>query len=230
METLSQPTPAEMVVLRHVKQAGASSAKQIASSLHVTSMAVRHHLAVLEKAGLVATTLERRRTGRPAYLYSLTDRAGAFFPNEYADFANRLLGAIVQLDGEAKVAAIFKQIKENAVAQHSPRMAGKSFEERVAETAKIQSESGYMADWRKLNSSTFELTEHNCAILQIAQNCPQACECELAMLQELLGAAVTRKEHIAKGDSCCHYLVQASPRPAGKRSRRQHPATAKTAG
>ena len=219
METLGQLTPAEIVVLRHLKRAGASSAKQIANSLHVTSMAVRHHLAVLEKAGLVATTLERRRIGRPAYLYSLTDRAGAFFPNEYADFVKRLLGAIVQLDGEAKVAAIFKQIKENAVAQHGPRMAGKSFEERVVEMAKIQNESGYMADCRKLNSRTFELTEHNCAILQVARNCAQACECELRMMEELLGAKVNRQEHIVKGDSSCRYMIQEIPRSAERRSR-----------
>jgi len=219
MNTGSQPTPAEIKVLHHLKRVRASGAKQIATFLNVTPVAVRQHLALLEKAGLVATSLDRRRTGRPAYLYSLTDRAGAFFPNEYVDFVNRLLGAIVQLDGEGKVATIFKQMKKNAVTQHRPRMAGKSFEERVVEMAKIQNESGYMVDWRQLDDNTFELTEHNCAILQVARNCPQACECELRMMQELLGAKVNRQEHIVKGDSSCRYMIQEIPRSAERRSR-----------
>ena len=230
MESYRQPTPAEIKVLHHLKQVRASTAKQIATFLNVTPMAVHHHLAVLEKAGLLATALERRRTGRPAYLYSLTDRAGAFFPNEYVDFVNRLLGAIVQLDGQEKVATIFKQMKKNAVAQHGPRMAGKSFEERVVEMAKIQTESGYMADWRRLDDNTFELTENNCAILQVARNCPQACECELRMMQELLGAKVNRQEHVVKGDSSCRYMIQAILPSAEKRSRTRRPATARTAG
>ena len=230
MNTDSQLTPAEIKVLRHLKRVETSSAKQIATFLNVTPMAVHHHLAVLEKAGLLATALERRRTGRPAYLYSLTDRAGAFFPNEYVDFVNRLLGAIVQLDGKAKVATIFKKMKKNAVTQYGPRMAGKSFEERVVEMAKIQTESGYMADWRRLDDNTFELTENNCAILQVARNCPQACECELRMMQELLGAKVNRQEHIVKGDSSCRYMIQEIPRSAEKRSRTRPPATARTAG
>src|SRR3990170_3980058 len=208
MESYRQPTPAEIKVLHHLKQVRASTAKQIATFLNVTPMAVHHHLAVLEKAGLLATALERRRTGRPAYLYSLTDRAGAFFPNEYVDFVNRLLGAIVQLDGQEKVATIFKQMKKNAVAQHGPRMAGKSFEERVVEMAKIQTESGYMADWRRLDHRTFQITEHNCAIACVAQQCQHACVCELAMFRELLQATVNRQEHIIAGDPCCRYIVQ----------------------
>ena len=70
-------------------------------------MAVRHHLAVLDKAGLVSTTLERGRAGRPTYLYSPTESADSYFPNEYAEFAPRLLQAVVELDGEAKLEFIF---------------------------------------------------------------------------------------------------------------------------
>ena len=208
MNTGSQPTPAEIKVLHHLKRVGTSGAKQIATFLNVTPVAVRQQLALLEKAGVVATSLDRRRTGRPAYLYSLTDKAGAFFPNEYADFVNRVLGAIVQLDGEEKVATIFKQMKKNAVTQHAPRMAGKSFQERVAELAKIQSASGYMAEWKQLDQRTFQITEHNCAIARVAQQCQHACMCELAMFRELLQATVNRQEHIIAGDPCCRYIVQ----------------------
>ena len=230
MSTQSLPTPAQMQVLNQLKRLAPSSAQQIARSLRVSSMAVRHHLSVLEKAGWAATTLKRGVRGRPTYLYSLTESAHAFFPNEYGDWANRFLANLVRLDGEAKVAQVFTRMRDSAVAQHRPRMAGKHLEGRVAEMAKIQSESGYMAEWRRLDAKTFELTEHNCAILQVALNCPQACDCELRMMQDLLGAPVFRQEHIAKGDSCCRYVIQRVPIYASKRDRRRPPARPKTPG
>ena len=78
-------------------------------------------------------------------------------------------------------------------------MAGKRFEERLAEMAKIQSESGYMAEWKQLDHGTFQITEHNCAIARVAQQCQHACVCELAMFRELLQATVSRQEHIVAG-------------------------------
>ena len=228
MSKQSLPTPAQMQVLNELKRLGPASAQQIARPLGVSSMAVRFHLSILEKAGCVATTLKRGVRGRPTYLYSLTESAHAFFPNEYGDWANRFLASLVRLGGEAKVAQVFAQMRDSAVAQHRPGMTGKDLEGRVAEMAKIQSESGYMADWRRLDANTFELTEHNCGILQVAHNCPQACDCELRMMQDLLGAPVFRQEHIAKGDSCCRYVIQRVPMSASKRSWRRPRVRAKT--
>ena len=220
MKSLNSLTPAQIRILQYLKHFGAATPKQIASSLGVTPMAVHHQLAVLKEAGLLATTLERRRAGRPSCLYSLTDEAQTFFPNEYAELVNRLLRGIAHVLGGARVDGIFAQMKQEAVAQYAPRMVGKSLEQRVAEMAKIQSESGYMAESRRLDDNSFELTEHNCAILQVARNCSQACECELTVMQELLGATVSRKDHITKGGSCCRYLIQPAFRPGGKRNRR----------
>ncbi|MFQ5695019.1 MAG: helix-turn-helix transcriptional regulator [Terriglobia bacterium] len=199
---------AEGRVLACLKRIGRGEVKAIARSLRVTAMAVRHHLAVLEKAGLVKTTLERRGVGRPRHVYSLSASADAFFPNEYEALASNLIRSIAELDGEAKLARLFKHMKEAALARCSPRMAGKPLRRRVAEMARIMTESGYMAKWKQLDHRTFQITEHNCAIACVAQQCQHPCECELAMFQELLQATVSRQHHIVAGDPCCRYLVQ----------------------
>lgn len=201
-------SPAERRVLAYLKRVGRCQVKTIARSLRVTAMAIRHHLAVLEKAGLVKTTLERRGVGRPHYVYSLSASADAFFPKEYGTLASNLIRAIAELDGEAKLARIFEHMKEAAVARYSPRMAGKPLRRRVAEMAKIMTQAGYMAEWEQLDHHTFQITEHNCAIASVAQQCQHACVCELAIFQELLQAAVSRQEHIVAGDPCCRYIVQ----------------------
>lgn len=201
-------SPAERRVLAYLKLVGRCEVKAIARFLRVTAMAVRHHLAALEKARLVMTTLERRGVGRPRYVYSLTASADAFFPKEYGMLASNLIFTIAELDGESKVARIFEHMKKAAVARYSPRMGGKPLRRRVAEMTKIMTRAGYMAEWEQLDHRTFQITEHNCAIARVAQQCQHACVCELSMFRELLQAAVSRQEHIAAGDPCCRYVVQ----------------------
>lgn len=210
---------AERRVLAYLKLVGRSEVKAIARSLRVTAMAVRHHLAVLEKAGLVKTTLEGRGVGRPHNVYSLSAGADAFFPKEYGTLASNLIRSITDLDGEAKLARIFEHVKDAAIARNSSRMAGKPLRGRVAELAKIMTQAGYMAEWRQLDHRTFQITEHNCAIACVAQQYPQACVCELSMFRELLQATVSRQEHIAAGDPRCRYIVQSQQarKPAKER-------------
>ncbi len=215
-------SPAERRVLGYLKLVGRCEVKAVARSLQVTTMAVRHHLSVLEKAGLVKTTLERRGVGRPHYVYSLSASADAFFPKEYGTLASNLIRAIAELNGETKLARIFEHMKEAAVARYSSRMAGKPLRRRVAEMAKIMTEAGYMAEWKQLGHRTFQITEHNCAIACVAQQCQHACVCELAMFRELLQATVGRQEHIVAGDSCCRYIVQSQPARKPAKERRCH--------
>ena len=212
-------SPAERRVLAYLKLVGRCEVKAVARSLRVTTMAVRHHLAVLEKAGLVQTTLERRGVGRPHYVYSLSASADAFFPKEYGALASNIIRAITELDGETKLARIFEHIKDAAVTRYSSRMAGKSLRRRVAEMAKIMTEAGYMAEWEQLDHRTFQITEHNCAVACVARQCQHACVCELAMFRELLQAVVSRQEHIVAGDPCCRYIVQSQQarKPAKER-------------
>ncbi len=211
-------SPAERRVLDYLKRASRCEVSSLARSLGVTPMAVRHHLAVLERAGLIKTTLERRVVGRPRHVYSLSAAAEDFFPRDYGELASTLIRTILELDGESKVAHIFKRMKEKAVARHAPRMVGKTLRDRVAEMAKIMTEAGYMAEWEQLDARTFQITEHNCAISCVAQECHQACESELAMLRGLLKAPVSRQEHIASGDRCCRYLVRFRAKPKSARS------------
>lgn len=215
-------SPAEHRVLEYLKQAGSSEARAIARSLRVTPMAVRHHLAVLEKAGLVGTTLDRGGLGRPHHVYSLSAAAEVLFPKQYGELAGKLIRTIVHLDGETKVARLFKYMKKDAVARAAPRMAGKPLGERVAEMARIMTEAGYMAEWEQVDAHTFQITERNCAISCVAQECQYACDAELNMMAELLNATVSRQEYMVAGDPICRYVIKARPKqkPSSKRKPR----------
>ena len=218
MKLRSGFTTSQVGVLKHLKQSGPSSAKRMAADLDVTPASVRNHLTALEKAGLVSITLKREGTGRPLHVYSLTEEARTFFPNDYEAFITGFIRAVVELDGDDKLNAIFRRMQMDAASQHSPRMEGKQFEDRVAEMARILSDSGYMAEWCQTGKNTFELTEYNCSLLQLAGQYPQVCACELALIRQSLGASVDRQEHILAGDSVCRYVIQRPTSPAKEKA------------
>jgi predicted ArsR family transcriptional regulator len=77
----------------------------------------------------------------------------------------------------------------------------------VRALAVIQDEGGYLAEAVIGDDGTVRLREHNCAIFHVAQRTPAACEAEIALFAEVLGADVVRERHIASGDRCCSYRV-----------------------
>ena len=79
--------------------------------------------------------------------------------------------------------------------------------ERVRELAVIQADNGYLADAVLEIDGTIRLREHNCAIFSIAKASPAACQAELELFSEVLGADVVRESHIASGDRCCTYRI-----------------------
>jgi len=84
------------------------------------------------------------------------------------------------------------------------RTVGPASAEQVAET-------GYLGRAEQDDAGAIRLSEHNCAIYGVSGPYPIACQAELELLGDVLGARVTRECHIASGARSCTYLVE----PAG---------------
>lgn len=196
-------------ILELLKLHGPMTAHQLAKALGMTAMGVRGHLALLERDGLIRHETVQKTLGRPSYVYTLTEQGDELFPRTYAQFAESLLEAFKALEGPEALERLFDHRTELLATQYRARLNGKSLRERVAELARIRTEEGYMAEWEELNKNKFLLTEHNCAICQIAHTCPTACRHELELFRQVLDdATVTRDKHIIKGDSTCTYVIR----------------------
>ncbi len=74
------------------------------------------------------------------------------------------------------VDAVFDRRRDDRIAAARARLAGhRSFAGRVAEMAAILDEDGYLASFEQADDDLFLVTEHNCAILSVAQAHPHAC-------------------------------------------------------
>lgn len=209
-------TTARDRVLFLLKTRGPRTAADLARLLGVTPMAVRQHLAALAGEGLVSSADERRKVGRPARLWSLTEVASRRFPDTHGELTVELLKAVRTVFGDDGLQQLVTVRGQQQRATYAARMPapGASIEQKVAALAAIRSEEGYMAEWSRDDDGAWTLAENHCPVCAAATACQGLCRDELAMFRELFGhgVEVARSEHLLAGARRCAYrIIPASP-------------------
>jgi predicted ArsR family transcriptional regulator len=203
-------------ILVRLRQAGPASPDKLAADLGASRTGVLQQLRALESARLVSRQTVRHGVGRPRHLYDVTADAQELFPSSYDGLAAGLLAAIGAVGGDDLVEQVFearrRQIGERVRQRLSERLPnGAPLSARVRELAVIQDEQGYLTETVVDVDGTLRLREHNCAIYHVASDTPAACEAELALFRDVLGADVVRETHIVRGDRCCTYRIDETP-------------------
>ncbi|TVX93442.1 helix-turn-helix transcriptional regulator [Paenibacillus agilis] len=176
--------------------------------LDITHMAVRKHLIVLEKDGLLVTNEVRQPMGRPIQTYSLSEKAEALFPKNYDGISIEFLHDIKELYGNEAIQRLFDKRQERLTNEYHTRMHSKTASEKMTEMVHIQNEKGYMAGYSQIDDNTYELVEYNCPILSVAREYKTACHCETDMLKHVLDADdISRTCCRTDGDNFCKFVV-----------------------
>ncbi len=196
------------LLLTMLKKNGPLSVGDMAKQLAITEMAVRRHLNNMERDGLVVTTLVRQPMGRPSHKYSLTAQSESQFPNNYHNLTLDLLEELDSGFDDNIIGQLFDKRKEKLVRKYADRMPVHNLEDKVIELARIQNDNGYMAVWEQDEQGNYMINEFNCPIAQVANKYNHACESELALFGELLGADVERVECLAKDGGKCKYVIR----------------------
>jgi predicted ArsR family transcriptional regulator len=206
------PSSLRRDLLLRLRLDGPSSPDQLAERIGASRTGVLQQLRALEAAHLVSRQTVRHGVGRPRHLYDVTADAQDLFPSNYDGLAAGLLAAIESVGGDDLVDQVFaarrRQLGDRVRGQMAERVAPEApLLERVRELAVIQGDQGYLADATLSPDGTIRLREHNCAIYHVAAGSPAACQAELELFSEILGADVVREQHIASGDRCCSYKI-----------------------
>jgi len=225
--TTTAQSATRRAILLTIKRRGEARAEELAQSLGITPSAIRQHLGALVGERLIAVREQRGAAGRPKHFYSVTPAAEEMFPKTYGDLTCELLTYIKQ-EEPRMVDHIFDQRRARRGEQARARLGGKSFEERVAELARILDEDGYLADVERGEDGTWRIVEHNCAILEVALRYGQACSSEINFLRDVMpDADIDRVSHMASGGHHCAYVVKpkATPKPVRTQAARAPKAT-----
>jgi predicted ArsR family transcriptional regulator len=200
-------------ILVLLRRHGRLSAPRLAELLQLTSVGVRRHLALLERDGLVGSTIEKPKRGRPTAVYRLTDAGLETFPRHYDEVAREALAFLKGRD-----AAILSQFlawrNERLAASYAGRVDGATLAERTDALAEVLNEQGFMAEVEP-GDGGLRLCQHNCTVEHLATELPDLCTSEAALFERLLGTRVQREATIVDGAVRCVTRI-----PLGTRGKR----------
>ena len=202
---------AELLVV--LKKAQPLTAGELAERFGLTPNALRRHLKVLEEDGVVRYQREIRGVGAPVFAYRLTAEGEAVFPRRYAPVLASALSALQSERGGDAVATVLRREWEALAAEAGPVLAGLPPAERLQLVSELLTARGYMAEGEAEADGTTTLRIHNCAMCEIAEQFPEACEEEARALSALVGAPLARRAHRFGGSASCAYEVTAAGLP-----------------
>jgi len=194
-----------------LKTRGQQTTSTLARKLSLTPMAVRLHLQQLEDEGLLESSNEPQRIGRPRQAWSLTAAGHKRFPEGYGDLAvDLILEAKRQFGSTAVDSLLASRMKKQTATyrQHMPA-ADAPLVKRLRALAKLRSEDGYMVEITQHSDGSFSLIENHCPVCAAAMICIGLCSTELQMFEELLGrdVSIERLEHVLNDDRRCTYRI-----------------------
>jgi predicted ArsR family transcriptional regulator len=204
---LTTKTSTKDRILDLLKKEVSLSVNDFTEQLQITHMAVRKHLATLEKDGLILSVERKQPMGRPLQLYSLTQKGEKVFPKNYEGITLEFLKDIEEIHGEDSIHLLFKKREDRLTTEYSTRLKTQSMPDKLNEIVKIQNEKGYMARASQIDEHSFELIEYNCPIYSVAQEYKMACHCETEMFKKVVGTdQVHRTTCKTDGDNHCKFV------------------------
>ncbi len=202
-----------------LKEHGSATVAELAGELEMAQVSVRHHLDILVGEDLVELTGVRRRdgAGRPSQVYTLTTNAQALFPQRNAQLAASVLTELKAVLSPDEVTQLLLRVAERTAAE-APRPAEEqSLEERLDQVTSFLTQKGYSARWEACDGY-FELHACNCPYSGVADQHPELCMMDHAVINRLLPGAVRSDcirlhSHALDGANRCSYVLKPSDWP-----------------
>lgn len=179
---------------------GASTVEELATELGVTDNAVRAHLQLLEREGLIAQSGSRQGpgAGKPATTYELSTRAESALSSAYAP----VLTALLQTLAERMSAGELDELLRTAGRRLGPATpeAG-TLEARVRAAAELLSGLGSELDVER-TAHGYLLRGFACPLATAVRGEPSACHAVEELVSAVVGEPVRERCDRTSGPRC----------------------------
>lgn len=194
-------------ILLILKREGQSDLKSLADRFHISKMAVHKHVQELEDNGMIQRVTLRGAKGRPRLGLELAPKASSLFPKAYAGVTCVALAYIEEKLGRKAVEEALRRRQSETLPGYKQQVNADTLAGRVHQLAQLRDDDGYMAEDKKIGSSKFEILEHNCPIIAIAEDYWEACTVENEMFRKVLDANVETTHRVVDGANVCRFLI-----------------------
>lgn len=205
---------------------GEATVGDIAAELGLNQANIRRHLEVMRAEGLVDVRIRRHEVGRPAYVYSLTERGqelNAHYPR-LLDRMFRRLAAMpadeARAGGRELLSQVLDGVAQDVADAYRPAVSGRSLEERVAETSTALKDEGIVDHWRK-DVDGYHLMNTACPYRKAAEASDAPCHADRKTVELLVGAPVEQVGRMVDGHAVCEYVVREEHVPKGRGRRKR---------
>jgi predicted ArsR family transcriptional regulator len=176
--------------------------KDLATSLALSTNAVRTHLDRLERDGFVHPSGTRPGTRKPNITYGLTPEAERLFPKMYGPILRQLLDVLVDRLPAKNVDDIMRTVGHRMATEHRFAVKAKKLSNRVTEAIRILSEGGGACESQKSDGKLI-VRCFDCPLTIAAVGHPQVCRLIETMLADLLEVRVKQRCRAEPSPECC---------------------------
>ncbi len=179
---------------------------QLSKLLGIREFAMRRHLELMEKEGLVTYNFKQIGMGRPKKMYSLTEKARDTFPKRYSLLSNLMIENMIKQSGKEYARNVLVGVSEE-IAKYYVSQA-KDLEGRLKEFTRFLTEFGCFASYSKEND-IYLLFKRNCVFSDVAKQYEDImCEVDAqATIKALGNVTLIREMCLGKGDRMCKYVI-----------------------
>lgn len=175
---------------------------ELADRLDISRNAVRQHVSILERDGLVEVAGRRTATGgRPSRAYGLTAAGMERFPRQYDMLAEGMIATLSDQLGDTALDSILARLARHIAEGRREELAALPEEERKRAIIALMNELGY--DARLQPDGT--IAAFNCVFHKIAAKTRAVCRYDEKLLTALLGSDVKLVGCIQDGDNTCTF-------------------------
>lgn len=185
-----------------------STINDLAETVGINPISVRHHLTNLQMEGLVEGQEERHGVGRPRLVYVLTSEGMERFPTRYLRLTTRLISQMKESMSAPMVSQLFGQIAEDLVSEYAHDVKGLSMEDRLDLVQDLLAQEGFTVEWEKKEDSSYHIHEISCPYYQIGMKHPEVCTVDQTLISKMLALPVNKVQCILDGGAHCTYVVQ----------------------
>lgn len=184
----------------------ALSIDELAGKLEISRTAVQQHITVLQRDGYIEHAQALKTAGRPIQTFVLTECGVHLFTKQYSWFSGLLLNELKQQLGSDGLKQYLHKLGVRQGEQLLGQLEDLSPAEKLEAIAKIMQEMGYEATTQSQDDGQLPVINAcNCVYHDLAQQFPEVCQFDNALLAILSGRNVSLIECIAEGGCACRF-------------------------
>jgi predicted ArsR family transcriptional regulator len=190
-----------------------TTVEDLTTALDLAPATVRRHLDILQRDGHVTARPERRETGRPHYVFSLTQQGHDLLPHHYIRVTSRILKEIVALrtddtsgrSGAELASLVLERMSEGLVEACSRKITSPTLAGRIEQAVEALADEGIVFEAAS-RGDAFVVEAVDCLCCRLSEENGGVCGRDQQLLGRLLNADVIPDDNGEEG--ACAYVVK----------------------